>query len=91
MSNNDNLLEEDSNNSMTEDVDSINSVLVEEDDNNSHICTKCYKPIVSNLIMCQGKTYHRTCFTCSHCKNLLDPATVNDSDSQLLCKAWYNR
>ena len=61
------------------------------EDNNNHTCIKCMEPIESNLVRCQDKTYHRKCFTCSHCKNLLDPTTVNDSDSQLICKAWYNR
>ena len=60
-------------------------------EDNNHTCIKCMEPIESNLVRCQDKTYHRKCFTCSHCKNLLDPTTVNDSDSQLICKAWYNR
>ena len=37
------------------------------------------------------KVYHRSCLTCSHCNNLLDPATVTDANSPLFCKSWYTR
>merc|ERR1711983_383778 len=56
-------------------------------------CEKCKKFI--NLrdrkVWACSKVYHRSCLTCSHCHNLLDPATLTDPHSPLLCKAWYTR
>ena len=43
------------------------------------------------VVRFQDNQYHRKCFTCSHCHNLLDPSTLNDSDPRLLCKPWYTR
>ena len=56
-------------------------------------CEKCKKLINmwDRKARACDKVYHRSCLTCSHCHNLLDPATVTDPHSPLLCKAWYTR
>ncbi len=70
-------------------MEEAQDIVLRKEDN----CEKCKKRIKSRdrKVLACHKVYHRSCFTCSHCNNLLDPATVIDSNSPLLCKSWYTR
>merc|ERR1711976_35762 len=70
-------------------MEEAQDIVLRQEDN----CEKCKKSIKSRdrKVLACHKVYHRSCFTCSHCNNLLDPATVIDSNSPLLCKSWYTR
>ena len=48
--------------------------------------------VVSEKCGIYRPSHDRKCFTCSHCRNLLDPSSLTGSDgSRLLCKPWYTR
>ena len=63
---------------------------------NWHECSKFDKELLLKVFEAEKQiakpgSYHRKCFTCSHCRHLLDPASLTAGDTSLLCRPWHTR
>ncbi|OVA11866.1 zinc finger protein [Macleaya cordata] len=55
-------------------------------------CRACEKTVyVVDLLSADGKSYHKSCFKCSHCKGKLTISTYSSMEGVLYCKPHFEQ
>ncbi|GAB1609984.1 cysteine and glycine-rich protein 1-like [Argonauta hians] len=58
----------------------------------SDVCHRCSKAVyMAEKVSGAGKTYHKMCFRCNSCSKSLDSTTLCDNQTDIYCKACYNK
>ena len=54
------------------------------------ICPRCEKNVYfAEEVKGLGNVYHRLCFTCNHCRKMLDSGSITEHDNQMFCNSCY--
>ncbi|KAF7649109.1 hypothetical protein LDENG_00146320 [Lucifuga dentata] len=55
-------------------------------------CAACEKTVYhAEEVQCNGRSFHKTCFTCMTCRKGLDSTTVAAHESEIYCKSCYGK
>ncbi|XP_076022748.1 cysteine and glycine-rich protein 1a [Genypterus blacodes] len=55
-------------------------------------CGRCMKTVYfAEEVLCDGRSFHKSCFLCMVCSKNLDSTTVAVHDDEIYCKACYGK
>eukprot|EP01088_Endostelium_zonatum_P016086 TRINITY_DN4202_c0_g1_i1.p1 TRINITY_DN4202_c0_g1~~TRINITY_DN4202_c0_g1_i1.p1 ORF type:complete len:150 (-),score=41.52 TRINITY_DN4202_c0_g1_i1:61-477(-) len=53
-------------------------------------CPRCSKSVyAAEQQLANGRAFHKSCFSCAHCKKKLDSTTLCERESEIYCKSCY--
>lgn len=56
------------------------------------LCPRCYKQVFfAEEKIALGKSWHKACFACAHCRHSLDSTNCTEHDEEMYCKSCYGR
>uniref|UniRef100_A0A3B3ZGQ8 Cysteine and glycine-rich protein 1 n=1 Tax=Periophthalmus magnuspinnatus TaxID=409849 RepID=A0A3B3ZGQ8_9GOBI len=55
-------------------------------------CGRCQKTVYfAEEVLCDGRSFHKSCFLCMVCRKCLDSTTVAVHEDEVYCKACYGK